>query len=124
MKKFLMIASGLALMASLAACKKESEATKPSGTAAASTGNMASMPMAGPMMHGASTGTVAAIDAAKGTVTLDHHEIAALKWPAMTMSFSAKPEQISGLKIGDKVRFEIDWDGKLGAITMIQKFGS
>ncbi|MFX8180052.1 copper-binding protein, partial [Acinetobacter baumannii] len=63
---------------------------------------MASMPMAGPMMHGASTGTITAIDAAKGTVTLDHHEIAALKWPAMTMSFSAKPEQLADLKIGDK----------------------
>lgn len=119
-----MIATSLALMALLSACKKEAEATKPAETAPTNTGSMTGMPMAGPMMHGASTGTVAAIDAAKGTVTLDHHEIAALKWPAMTMSFSAKPEQISGLKIGDKVRFEIDWDGKLGAITMIQKFGS
>lgn len=117
MRKSLMIASILALMASLAACKKESEATKPTDVSAAS---MTRMPMAGPMMHGASTGTITALDSAKGTVTLAHREIAALKWPAMTMSFSAKPEQLKGLKIGDKVAFEIDWNGQKGAVTKIQ----
>lgn len=120
MKKTLMIASSFALIASLSACKKEAEAPKPAETATA-VGGMAGMPMAGPMMHGASTGTITAIDAAKGTVTLDHHEIAALKWPAMTMSFSAKPEQLVDLKIGDKVTFEVDWDGQKGMITKIQK---
>lgn len=118
MKKTLMIASCLLAGTSLAACKKAAETPKPAETMAASTGSMA---MAGPMMHGASTGTITAIDAAKGTVTLDHHEIATLKWPAMTMSFSAKPEQLADLKIGDKVTFEIDWDGQKGMVTKIQK---
>lgn len=124
MKKTLMIASYLLAVTSLAACKQEAEAPKPAestAATAASTGSMARMPMAGPMMHGASTGTITAIDGAKGTVTLDHHEIAALKWPAMTMSFSAKPEQLADLKIGDKVTFEIDWDGQKGTVTKIQK---
>ncbi|MFC0589532.1 copper-binding protein [Novosphingobium aquiterrae] len=121
MKKTLIIASSFALIASLAACKKEAEAPKPAESTTSSNGGMASMPMAGPMMHGASTGTITAIDAAKSTVTLDHHEIAALKWPAMTMSFSAKREQLVDLKVGDKVTFEIDWDGQKGLITKIQK---
>lgn len=119
MKKTLIIATSFTLIASLSACKKEAEAPKPAETATVA-GGMAGMPMAGPMMHGASTGTITAIDVAKGTVTLDHHEIAALKWPAMTMSFSAKPELLTGLKIGDQVTFEIDWDGQKGSVTKIK----
>ncbi len=119
MKKTLMIASSLLAVTSLGACKKEADATKPTETTTAAN-NMAGMPMAGPMMHGASTGIITAIDAAKGTVTLDHHEIEALKWPAMTMSFSAKPDQLTGFRIGDKVTFEIDWDGQKGTVTKIQ----
>ena len=121
MKKSLMIASSLLAMASLAACKKEAEAPKPAESAAASVGGMAEMPMASEMTHGKGVGTVTEIDAAKGMVTLDHGDIAELQWPAMKMGFAIKPELLAGIKVGDKVNFEIDWDGRKGTITTIQK---
>ncbi|WP_230959528.1 copper-binding protein [Erythrobacter donghaensis] len=37
----------------------------------------------------------------------------------MTMEFTAEPEQLGGVKVGDRVDFEIDWDGKVGRITRI-----
>lgn len=123
MKKTLLIASSLALVASLAACNKQAEAPKPAENSTAS-GTMANMPMATEMKHGMAAGTVTAIDAAKGTITLDHGAMSVLGWPAMTMGFTAKPEQLSGIKVGDKVDFEIDWDGKVGSITKIAKSGT
>lgn len=123
MKKTLIIASSLAL-ATLAACQKKSEALSPAPSSGMMSGNMANMPMAGAMKHGMAAGTVTAIDAAKGTITLDHGAMGGLGWPAMTMSFTVKPEQLSGIKVGDKVDFEIDWDGKAGTVTKIAKAGS
>lgn len=102
MKNSLIFVSSLVLATSLAACKNEAE--QPT--------------------HGTSTGTVTAVDAAKGKITLDHGAITALDWQPMTMSFSIQPEQASGLKAGDKVSFEIDWDGQAGTITKIEKSGS
>lgn len=123
MNKPLIIAPSLALMASLAACKQDAEVPKAAETSAAS-GAMANMPMAAAMKHGMAAGTVAAIDAAKGTITLAHGAMSGLDWPAMTMGFTAKPELLSGIKVGDEVDFEIDWDGKTGTITKIAKSGS
>lgn len=122
MKNTLMIASSLLAVVSLAACK-QAEAPKP-GESSAASGPMANMPMAGQMMHGMAAGTVTAIDPAKGTITLDHGAMSNLGWPAMTMGFSAEPELLSGIKVGDKVDFEIDWDGKAGTVTKIAKSGS
>lgn len=119
MKKSLMIASSVALIASLAACGKKAEVPKPTETADA--GAMSAKPGASKIEHGKSTGTVTAIDLDKGSVTFDHTEISALKWPPMTMSFAATPELLKGIKVGDKVAFEIDWDGKAGTVTSIRK---
>lgn len=58
--------------------------------------------------HGMAVGTVSAIDTAKGSITLNHGPMCDLDWPAMTMAFAAKPDQDSGIKVGDKVDFEID----------------
>jgi len=120
-KKTLTIVSSLALVASLAACKKQAEPPALQPSATMMSGNMANMPMAGAMKHGMAAGTVTAIDAAKGTITLDHGAMSGLDWPAMTMGFTAKLEQLAGIKVGDQVDFEIDWDGKAGAITKIAK---
>ena len=113
MKKSLMIASSLLAVASLAAGKKEAEAPKPAESATASSGGMAEMPMATEMKHGMGVGTVTEIDATKGMVTL-----------AMKMGFAIKPELLAGIKVGDKVNFEIDWNGKAGTVTKIEKAGS
>ncbi len=117
MKKSLLMASSLALAVALAGCNKQPDAAKPGQGSSAVTGNMSEMVMPAQMKHGKGVGTVTAIDPAKGTVTLDHGDIAELKWPAMEMGFSAKPEVLAGIKLGDKINFEIDWDGKTGTVT-------
>lgn len=121
MKKTLMIASSLALVASLAACKKETEATKPPEAAAASTGSMSNMPMASERKHGTGDGKVVSLNAAIGAISIEHSPIKQLGWPGMTMGFMAKPEMLKGIAKGDMVSFEIDWDGKKGTVTSIHK---
>ncbi len=52
-------------------------------------------------------GTVDAVDAKAGTVSLNHGAIASLKWPAMTMEFKvANPSLLNDLKPGMPVSFE------------------
>jgi len=54
-------------------------------------------------------GTVDAIDAAAGTVSITHGEIPALQWPAMTMDFSlASPDIAKGIAAGSAIRFEFE----------------
>ena len=121
MKKPLIIASSLVAVASLSACKQPADAPKPIESAVSASSDMADMPMAAEVKHGKATGTVTAIDAAKGTITLDHGAMSGIGWPAMTMGFTIKLDQLTGIKVGDNVNFEVDWDGKVGSITKIAK---
>ena len=121
MNKTLIFASGLALVATLAACQKKAEPSSPASQASDMPGTMADMPMPSAMKHGLAAGTVTAIDAAKGKITLDHGPMSGLSWPAMTMGFTATAEQLAGIKVGDQVDFEIDWDGRAGTITTIRQ---
>ncbi len=120
MKKLTAIAFSLALSATLAGCGQQGEAPKTEEKSAMADDSGA---MAAPAetRHGKSTATVTAIDSAKGQVTLDHGAIAELEWPPMTMGFAAKPELLKDIKVGDKVAFELDWDGKAGTITKLDK---
>jgi Cu(I)/Ag(I) efflux system periplasmic protein CusF len=115
MKKTMLMAAMVAFPLGLAGCDRKAEAPKAEALGAA----MGDMAMSAEVKHGKGTGTVTAIDPAKRTVTLDHGEIAELQWPAMKMGFAAKPEVLKDVKVGDKVRFEIDWDGKAGTVTAI-----
>ena len=55
----------------------------------------------------AATGVVRAFDAAHGVVTIAHDPIASLRWPAMTMDFIVKDEQLfDRLAVGRKVEVE------------------
>ena len=122
MKKAMIIAVLIALPISLSGCDKKPEAPKiEESESAAPADGMSGMAMPAGTKMGKGTGTVTAIDAAKGTVTLDHGAIAELKWPAMEMGFTAKPEVLAGIKVGDKVSFGIDWDGMSGTVTAMQK---
>lgn len=62
----------------------------------------------------AAVGTVTAVDAAAGKVTVAHEPVASLKWPAMTMGFEVEDkETLRALQAGDKVRFSfIQQDGR------------
>ncbi|TAJ68792.1 MAG: copper-binding protein [Phenylobacterium sp.] len=57
------------------------------------------------------TGTVKGVNAKAGTVTLHHGPIAALKWPAMTMTFKATPEALQAAKTGKSVTFTLNAAG-------------
>ena len=74
--------------------------------------NMPAMPaMAEKMPHG--QGKVTEVDTKSGKVTLAHEPIAELGWPAMTMGFSVTdPKQLTQLKAGDSVEFDLKQDPK------------
>jgi Cu(I)/Ag(I) efflux system protein CusF len=58
-------------------------------------------------------GQVKGIDAAAGTITLHHGPIAALGWPAMTMTFKAAPEVLKTARPGQTVAFTLQPDQNL-----------
>ena len=80
------------------------------------------MPAAAPATSTFSaTGVVKAVDPAGKTVTIAHDPVAALQWPAMTMTFNAPDADLSSLKQGDQVSFEFAVTGMEGTITTITR---
>lgn len=109
------LAAAAVLLIAATACSPEAEKQKAAAPKGASAATSASV-----MQHGKGEGTITAIDPAKNMVTLDHGEIAALQWPPMTMGFEASAGLLKGLKVGDRVAFELDWDGAKGRVTRIE----
>ena len=67
------------------------------------------------------TGTVKAIDADKGTLTLAHGPIQSMNWPAMTMTFKAKDTALlEKAKPGANVEFTFVQSGKDFVVTEIR----
>lgn len=84
--------------------------------------NMAETAAPAPAGAVSGTGTVTAVDAAAGTVTINHEPIAAVSWPAMTMQFTAEnPAILQGIAVGDHVTFELKSASETSTITMVQK---
>jgi Cu(I)/Ag(I) efflux system periplasmic protein CusF len=68
------------------------------------------------------SGTVAQVGADGTSVTLNHEPIAALGWPAMTMSFKVRdPSIVHGIKTGERVNFTVEQQGSDYIITSLQK---
>ena len=68
--------------------------------------------------HG--VGVIKRIDAKAGMITLNHQAIKELKWPPMTMGFKvANPKLLAGLKVGQKVNFELKTEGGKEIVTAI-----
>lgn len=65
------------------------------------------------------TGTVEAVDATAGKITIAHGPVEALQWPAMTMAFKATPEQAASVQPGQQVAFEFTSQGMDATITRI-----
>ena len=66
-------------------------------------------------------GEVRKVDAAGSKVTIKHERIANLDMDAMTMVFRAtKPDELKGLKAGDKVRFHAEQDKGALLVTHIE----
>jgi len=69
---------------------------------------------------GKSTGVVKAIDTKADTVTIQHGPIPAVGWPAMTMTFKAKPATLlDGLKVGETVDFDVTTRGMDADVTAV-----
>ncbi len=124
--------AALAAAGGLAACGQKTEIDA-AETPAAPAAESAAAPAAGSAMDGMSpteapgaktakgAGTVTAVDAAAGTITINHGPIPEASWPAMTMGFKASPEQVASVKAGDKVAFDLKLQGGAGEITAIRK---
>lgn len=115
-------------LAALAACSPQAPAPSaeaPAAAPAAAAPAMAEMSMpaaseaAGPVT---SSGKIVAIDAAAGTVTLDHQAIPEVKWEAMSMAFTVTdPAMLKDLKVGDAVSFDLKSAAEPTKITRIAK---
>ena len=122
MKKAMILTALIALPLGLSGCNKKPEAPKVEAPKAATPANaMSNMAMPEGAKMGKGSGTVTAVDAATGKITLDHGAIPAVGWPAMKMGFSAKPDLLKGVAVGDKVDFDVTVTGSAGEVTAIKK---
>lgn len=122
MKKAMILTALIALPLGLSGCDKKPETPKIEAPKTAATADaMPSMEMPVGSKMGKGSGTVTSIDAAAGKITLDHGAIPAVGWPAMKMGFSAKPELLKGVALGDKVDFDVTVTGSAGEVTAIKK---
>ncbi len=126
MKPTALTLTALAMAAGLAACSPKADketaaspAPTPAPAAPGAMGDMTAAPPVGKAARGA--GTVTAVDAAAGTITINHEPIPEAGWPAMTMGFKASAEQVKSVKVGDRVAFDLTLTGGGGEITAISK---
>ncbi len=84
--------------------------------------NASGMPMAGGQAAktGAGTGTITAVDASAGTVTIDHGAIPGVGWPAMAMTFSAPAAVLADAKVGDQVAFDVSVHDGVNEVTALR----
>jgi Cu(I)/Ag(I) efflux system membrane fusion protein len=76
---------------------------------------------AAPALH-KGRGKVTGVDAAKGRIEIDHEAIASLKWPRMTMEFTATDRKaLEKLKKGDAVEFELHGEADKDGNFRIEK---
>lgn len=130
MKHLILTAAALGLAGTLAACGQKEAATVEAAAAppapapaapVAAGSNMPGMAMPADAKMAKGTGTITAVDATAGTITVDHAPIPEAGWPAMTMGFKATPALAQSVKVGDKVAFDLKLQGGAGEITAIQK---
>ena len=122
MKKAMILTALIALPIGLSGCDKKPEAPKVEAPKAAATADaMSNMEMPVGSKMGKGLGIVTAVDAIAGKITLDHGAIPAVGWPAMKMGFSAKPDLLKGVAVGDKVDFDLTVSGSAGEVTAIRK---
>jgi len=104
----------------LSACSSPSNdaASAAPATTAAST-PPATTAVAAPVAS--ASGVVKAIDPVAKTITLDHGPVAALQWPAMTMTFKTGDLDMAAIKTGDHVAFEFTMKGMEATLSKIDR---
>lgn len=118
--KALYLAPVIGSVALLSACGQKTDSNSATAQPQASAGNgsaMGNMVMSSDPKKAKGIGTVTAIDKAAGKITLDHQAIPEVGWPAMTMTFDAKPAVLGGVAVGDKVAFDVTIRGNAGEVT-------
>jgi Cu/Ag efflux protein CusF len=81
-----------------------------------------SLASAGALAQALTDGEVQRIDKANGRITLKHEEIKNLDMPPMTMVFQVKdPALLEKARVGEKVKFRAEKDGKAYVVTAIEK---
>lgn len=66
-------------------------------------------------------GIITAIDTNTSKLTLNHQAIKALNWPPMTMGFKVVSKTLfNGLKVGQKVSFELKPEGSSQVIVAVK----
>jgi Cu/Ag efflux protein CusF len=77
----------------------------------------ATMPAEDPL----ATGTVVAVDAARGRITLDYRPLPRMFLDGGTRIFEVSDARIlDGLSPGDRVRFDVERDGRRYVVTRLQ----
>lgn len=66
-------------------------------------------------------GTLEAIDRERGRVTIAHDAVPTLKWPAASMTFEVRREQLEGLAVGDRVRIGFREEDGRAALVSIER---
>lgn len=98
--------------------------TPPAGDGAQNATTSQAEPAA-PAAHNApvsATGTVTAVDASAGTISINHESIAPINWPAMEMQFTAQdPAILQGIAVGDRVAFELKSAAEPQTIVSVTK---
>jgi Cu/Ag efflux protein CusF len=127
MKRMLLTTAAIVLATSLAACGKK-EASAPAAAPAsmanatpAPASDMSNMDMSGGAKMAKGSGTVTAVDAKAGAITLDHGPIPEANWPAMTMTFKATPAVTSAVTPGEKVDFDLKLQDGAGEVTAVRR---
>jgi Cu(I)/Ag(I) efflux system protein CusF len=70
---------------------------------------------------GQGTGVITALDAKAARLTIKHGPILGVGWPAMTMAFKATPPTLlKGLKVGQKIGFDVKTQGMAAEVTAIR----
>ena len=84
-------------------------------------GDMSMMGSDGARQTASAEGTITAIDADAGTITVDHGAVPAIEWPAMTMGFEADEQLRQDVAVGDAISFEFTTGEGGNTITSITK---
>lgn len=84
-------------------------------------GDIPMMESEGMMQMASAEGTVTAIDADAGTITIEHGPVPEIEWPAMTMAFEADEQLRNEVAVGEGISFEFRTGSEGNVITSIAK---
>lgn len=105
----------------LAGCSSPSDQTQGSATDSVATSVQSGPSTTATATQASATGLVTAVDPSAKTVTIQHGPVAALDWPAMTMTFHAPDADLGATKVGDHVTFDFTSSGMDATITSLTR---